>query len=98
MSFRQLSLIAALVLSQNAIAASQEQSTAGVTPHQRPAGAPVITAVTRDSNWYSQALKGIEEPYPYSLRFLEDQGNWYNPFNHPGMTGPYDVRDWHRKN
>ena len=28
--------------------------------------------------------------------FLEDQGNWYTPFNHPGMTGRYDIRGWHR--
>jgi hypothetical protein len=69
---------------------------AGVTPDQRPAGAPVITAVDKDAGWYTQALTGVEPPYPASLRFLEDQGNWFTPFSHPGMTGRYDLRKWYR--
>jgi hypothetical protein len=38
----------------------------------------------------------VSQPYPASLRFLEDQGNWYTPFNRPGMLPPYDIRGWHR--
>ena len=75
---------------------SAEFPIAGVEPSQRPIGAPVITSVDRDADWYSQALHGVTRPYPSSLRFLEDQGNWYTPFNHPGMPGPYDIRGWHR--
>lgn len=70
---------------------------AGVEPYQRPAGAPVITTVDHDHDWYMRALHGIASPYPASLRFLEDQGNWYTPFDHPGATGRYDIRNWHRK-
>ncbi len=69
---------------------------AGTTPWQRPAGAPVITSVDHDSAWFQRALTGISRPYPSSLRFLDDQGNWYTPFNHPGMTGLYDIRGWHQ--
>lgn len=68
---------------------------AGTSPAERPAGSPTITAVTRTEQWYQRALLGVAPPYPSSLRFLEDQGEWYTPFNHPGMTGPYDIRRWH---
>lgn len=69
---------------------------AGVEPYQRPVGAPVIQAVDKSGGWYSRALTGVSQPYPNSLRFLEDQGNWYTPFNRPGMRGRYDIRGWHR--
>lgn len=68
---------------------------AGTQPSQRPAGAPVIREVQKPVGWYTRALTGISQPYPPSLRFLEDQGNWYTPFNHPGMPGRYDIRGWH---
>lgn len=68
---------------------------AGVDPSQRPQGAPRITEVIRAPGWYTRALTGIFQPYPFSLRFLEDQGNWYTPFNRPGMRRPYDLRGWH---
>ena len=68
---------------------------AGTTPWERPAGAPVLTEVVKPEGWYQRALTGIEPPYPASLRFLEDQGNWFTPFIHPGMLPPYDIRGWH---
>ena len=68
---------------------------AGTQPSHRPAGAPTITEVVKPDGWYTQALTGISEPFPSSLRFLEDQGNWYTPFNRPGMLAPYDIRGWH---
>lgn len=71
---------------------------AGTTPSQRPDGAPAITEMTKDAAWYAQALTGVEQPYPASLRFLEDQGAWFDPFIRPGMTGPYDIRHWHDGN
>ncbi len=69
---------------------------AGLTPDQRPAGAPVIKEMKKTPEWYAKALHGISEPYPYSLKFLEDQGAWYTPFIYPGMTTPYDIRGWHK--
>ncbi|MES9868337.1 MAG: hypothetical protein ABW082_00235 [Sedimenticola sp.] len=69
---------------------------AGLEPSQRPAGAPVIEWVRHDKAWYQKALTGVQQPYPRSLYFLDNQGDWYTPFNHPGMTGPYDLRGWHR--
>lgn len=72
-----------------------EEFVAGVEPSRRPAGAPVLSATVKDAAWYRQALTGVSRPYPASLRFLEDQGAWYTPFSRPGMTGPYDLRNWH---
>lgn len=69
---------------------------AGTTPDQRPEGAPVIQEFDKSVEWYQQALHGVVEPYPASFSFLEDQGGWYTPFNHKGMTGPYDIRNWHQ--
>ena len=71
-------------------------SISGLAPSQRPANAPAINSVQKDEGWYKKALSGIERPYPWSLRFLEDQGNWHTPFNRPGMTGVYDIRGWHK--
>ena len=72
-----------------------EYPIAGLEPDQRPDNAPVITQAEKNDAWYEQALTGISRPYPHSLGFLEDQGNWYTPFNHPGMLNPYDIRGWH---
>ncbi len=77
--------------------ASGEVFVAGTEPSVRPKTAPVITEQTKGPGWYAESLTGIEQPYPYSLRFLEDQGSWHTPFNRPGMTGPYDIRNWHDK-
>lgn len=76
---------------------SEPYPVAGTNPEQRPANAPVSQEPDKSSDWYKNALHGIDAPYPASLRFLEDQGNWYTPFTHPGMTGPYDIRGWHLK-
>ena len=94
---RPVSLLALVVGAMLAPAATgaSEPFVAGVAPDRRPADAPRITEVRKGPAWYDTALHGITPPYPWSLRFLEDQGNWFTPFNHPGMTGPYDVRSWH---
>lgn len=68
---------------------------AGTQPSQRPQGAPVILQAQRTPAWYQHALTGVVQPYPESLRFLESQGNWYTPFNDPGMPGRYDIRGWY---
>ncbi len=70
---------------------------AGLQPDRRPEGAPVQGPLQKDAAWYRHALTGISRPYPYSLRFLEDQGRWYTPFTHPGAPPPYDLRGWHRQ-
>ncbi len=93
--FRIAGLLGLLIIWAAVSAHAQTSFIGGSTPHQRPDGAPVINSDEHGSDWYAQALKGVSKPYPYSLRFLEDQGNWFTPFNRPGMTGPYDVRRWH---
>jgi len=85
--------VAILIISPTAMA----YPIAGLTPDQRPAGAPVIKEMKKTPEWYANALRGVSEPYPYSLKFLENQGAWYTPFIYPGMTTPYDIRGWHQK-
>lgn len=88
--------IASLSSPSVVIAAADNLFVAGLNPDQRPINAPVILDVFKDQAWYTKALTGVTQPYPNSLRFLDDQGNWYTPFNRPGMTGRYDIRGWHR--
>lgn len=80
----------------SATAAAAAYPVAGVDPSQRPAGAPVIEWVQHNQAWYKKALTGVQTPYPRSLYFLDNQGDWYTPFNRPGMAAPYDLRGWHR--
>lgn len=93
---RIVSLSVAMLAISAVSASFADYPIAGVDPSTRPAGAPSITSVEKDDAWYRRALTGISQPYPASLRFLEDQGNWYTPFNRPGMTRPYDIRGWHQ--
>ena len=68
----------------------------GLQPDRRPEGAPVITIFQKKDDWYQQALRGVEKPYPDTLRFLENQEGWYVPFNNRGMTYRYDIRNLHK--
>jgi hypothetical protein len=68
---------------------------AGTEPSRRPLSAPAIETLHRPDGWHREALAGISEPHPPGLRFLQDQGNWYTPFDRPGMPGRYDLRGWH---
>lgn len=90
-----LSLLLAIWMG-SAGAVESPSEVAGLQPDRRPA-APTVTAVARTSEWYAKAFAGIAQPYPWSLRFVNDQGNWHTPFMQPGMTGPYDLRGWHRQ-
>ncbi len=77
---------------------SQQQTSypvAGLAPYARPAGAPVEHSVLKTEKWRAQALHGVSDPVPASLKFLDDQGAWYTPFDLPGMPGPYDIRGFH---
>ena len=77
-------------------AVSADYPMAGTEPSQRPVGAPVIEWVRHEKAWFEHALTGVQKPYPRSLYFLDNQGNWHTPFNQPGMTGRYDIRGWHQ--
>lgn len=91
---RRLALMVVLCL-PHAWALAEEDYIAGSAPDTRPAHAPKQAQYNKSSEWYCRALTGIAQPYPFSLRFLEDQGGWYSPFIVAGMTGPYDIRNWH---
>lgn len=85
--------ISSLAWNPPALASESVAFVAGLTPYQRPAAAPTLTAPALPDR--GKALRGVSEPIPPTLKFLDDQGNWYNPFSLPGMTGPYDLRGWH---
>ena len=79
-----------------AAALAGQNPVAGLNPNERPAGAPATKEFARSDTWRTAALRGVSQPVPDSVnRFLGDQGAWYNPFLHPGMPGPYDIRDLH---
>lgn len=69
---------------------------AGVAPDRRPPDAPVLHRVIRGAEWERRALDGVTPPIPPSVAvILRDQGGWYTPFDRPGMSGPYDIRERH---
>ncbi len=91
-----------VVLPQAVLAAELSRNSvplfvAGLVPSQRPASAPVIREFIPGADWHEQSLTGVSKPIPASLGFLDLQGAWYTPFNSPGMTGYYDLRNWHRR-
>lgn len=88
-------LLALGFAAQASLGLAQEQFIAGTAPSVRPANAPIITEFIKDAKWMVRALHGVDEPYPASLSFLDDQGAWFNPFIRPGMLGVYDIRHWH---
>ncbi len=87
--------VIAMALCVTSAAAEKTSFIAGTAPSARPAEAPQITVFTPAPEWRAQALHGVAQPYPPSLSWLDDQGAWFTPFIHPGMTGPYDIRGWH---
>lgn len=74
---------------------ASEPFVAGTAPSIRPTGAPQIQKFEHTDTWRAKATTGVSQPYPASLKFLDDQGAWFNPFIRPGMTGPYDIRGRH---
>ena len=69
---------------------------AGLTPDERPMGAPVIKSVARTPEQAAKLAYGVDQPLPKGLEFLKNQGNWYTPFDRSGMTAGYDLRGWHK--
>ena len=85
-----------LFMLSSAVESNPSYPIAGIAPQQRPANAPTIEWVQHDHAWFKHALTGVKPPYPHSLYFLDNQGNWYTPFSRPGMNPPYDLRGWHQ--
>lgn len=90
-TLRFRSLLALSALASSALSAP----IAGLAPHERPAGAPRVAATLVNDAPGSPFLHGVTPPVPPSLNFLRDQGNWYSPFDQPGMPGRYDIRGWY---
>lgn len=96
-SFSLVFSLVALIITNTPSSAEELLYIAGTNPAQRPQNAPTLTTEQKDAQWYARALTGVEQPYPASLQFLEDQGSWFSPFNHAGMTDRYDIRGWYRQ-
>lgn len=90
---KEIVFVSSVVLVGQALAVD---CTDGANISERPKGAPVISGVEHDDDWYAKALYGVSRPYPYSFSFVKDQGNWSTPFNKAGMLPPYDIRGWHK--
>lgn len=92
--YSRISLALAFAIAAPALATAEGFPIAGLTPNQRPAGAPVITRFTPPSNWDERMFHGVSRPLPVNLEWTKDQGAWFTPFNRPGMRPPYDLRGW----
>lgn len=88
--------IAVLGTFLGATAVSAQSSIAGVQPDRRPDSAPKVQSAAKPKDWQAKATAGVVRPLPPTLKFLDDQGGWYTPFDRPGMPGPYDIRKLHR--
>jgi hypothetical protein len=89
-------LVAAAVLGSSA-AMAEVTFIGGTTPSVRPAGAPTITTYKMSAAQEKDFFRGVSKPYPASLLFVKNQGAWFTPFMHAGMTSGYDIRGWHKK-
>lgn len=88
------SVVCLICTGTTSVRAAEGSYVAGLAPYERPANAPRLTADTPLQR--ERALRGVSAPIPQSIeKFLQHQGGWFNPFLHPGMTGPYDLRGWH---
>lgn len=89
---RHLPLLAMLPLQ----AVAGQTAIAGLAPDRRPAQAPTVSSAPVSPALKAQRLHGVVPPWPANVEHMAEQGHWYSPFFHPGMTGPYDLRGWHR--
>lgn len=69
---------------------------AGSAPAQRPANAPTIKQHQITPEALGKRLHGVADPLPPNVVDAALAGAWFMPLAHPGMTGPYDLRGWHR--
>lgn len=90
-------VVASLASTAGAASAADPAFIAGTKPDRRPESAPVVSTKGLSEKEREVALKGVSQPYPPSLEWLDDQGHWYTPFSHPGMPGPYDIRHLHKR-
>ena len=69
---------------------------AGSAPAQRPVDAPTIKQHQITAESLGKRLHGVTDPLPPNVVDAALAGSWFMPLAHPGMTGPYDIRGWHR--
>jgi hypothetical protein len=69
---------------------------AGSAPGQRPANAPTIKQHQITPEALGKRLHGVADPLPPNVVNAALAGSWFMPLAYPGMTGPYDLRGWHR--
>ncbi|QTD45102.1 hypothetical protein [Ottowia testudinis] len=68
---------------------------AGLHPDRRPDGAPQITQQVASPEALARSLRGVEGPPPGNVESIAATGAHWVPLRGPGMTPPYDPRNWH---
>ena len=94
MNKKSLTMLAALAFSAVGVAAQETVVIAGFRPDMRPAGYPVVVRFEGLEGWKEQAVRGLGQPV-VGVKFLDDQGAWYTPFNRANLLGRYDLRGLH---
>jgi len=94
MSKKNLTILAGLLLSMAGVAAQETAAIAGFRPYERPVGYPVVVRYEGLDRWKEQAVRGLGQPV-VGLKFMDDQGAWYTPFNRANLLGRYDLRGLH---
>ena len=89
-----LTLATSLLPGMFSAAYGAETYVAGFRPDMRPAGYPVVVRFEGLEGWKEQAVRGLGQPV-VGVKFLDDQGAWYTPFNRANLLGRYDLRGLH---
>lgn len=67
----------------------------GLQPDRRPQGFPVKGETAMEDKKAEAYLSGVSRPWPGNIEQIVRTGEWFVPLRHRGMTGPYDIRQWH---
>lgn len=86
----------ALCLASAGVAFAQS-TLAGLRPDRRPVNAPTLKQQTLTPRELKGYLHGVTDPVPANVRDVAQTGNWFVPLRSPGMTSPYDIRNWHTR-
>lgn len=78
-------------------AAFAQSTLSGLQPDRRPVNAPTLKEHTLSPEQLKGYLHGVTDPVPANVQDVAQTGNWFVPLRKPGMTGPYDIRNWHAR-
>jgi len=94
---RAVEVCCLVVIVSSPVQGLAKEFVAGLQPDRRPTSSPRITAFVAEPSLKATRLKGVSSPLPGNVAEIAAQGAWYSPMFQPGMTGPYDLRQWHAR-